>query len=140
MSTTALQHEIETTLGACEPEVEVLLVEQIGASTLRITIDHPEGVSLGLCERVTRALADLRERFALEVSSPGRERPLTKPDHFRRFKGRSVRVRTREPRDGHRSFMGRLVGATEREVTIAAEAGVIAIPYDDIHRSNLVEE
>jgi ribosome maturation factor RimP len=51
-----------------------------------------------------------------------------------------VRVRTREPRDGHRSFTGRLVGATEREVTIAADAGVIAIPYDDIHRSNLVEE
>ena len=140
MSTNDLQHQIETQLGATEPGVEVLLVERVGADTLRLTIDHPEGVSLGLCERVTHALPELRERYALEVSSPGRERPLTKPDHFRRFQGRSVRVRTREPRDGHRSFTGRLVGATEREVTIAADAGVIAIPYDDIHRSNLVEE
>ena len=140
MSTNDLQHQIETQLGATEPEVEVLLVEPVGTDTLRLTIDHPEGVSLGLCERVKNALAGMRERYALEVSSPGRERPLTKPDHFRRFQGRSVRVRTREPRDGHRSFTGRLVGATEREVTIAADAGVIAIPYDDIHRSNLVEE
>lgn len=140
MSTNDLQHQIETHLGAAEPEVEVLLVEPVGPDTLRLTIDHPQGVSLGLCERVTHALADVRERYALEVSSPGRERPLTKPDHFRRFQGRSVRVRTRQPRDGHRSFTGRLVGATEREVTIAADAGVIAIPYDDIHRSNLVEE
>lgn len=140
MSTTDLQQQIETRLGASEPEVEVLLVERVGADTLRLTIDHPEGVSLGTCERVTQALTDLRERYALEVSSPGRERPLTKPDHFRRYQGRSVRVRTREPRDGHKSFTGRLVGATDREVTIAADAGVIAIPYDDIHRSNLVEE
>ncbi len=140
MSTKDLQREIETRLGATEPEVEVLLVEQVGTSTLRVTIDHPQGVTLGLCERVTQALPEVRERYALEVSSPGRERPLTKPDHFRRFAGSRVRVRTREPRDGHRSFTGRLVGATEREVTIAADAGVIAIPYDDIHRSNLVEE
>lgn len=140
MSTNDLQQQIETRLGATEPEVEVLLVERIGTDTLRLTIDHPDGVNLATCERVTHALADMRERYALEVSSPGRERPLTKPDHFRRFQGRSVRVRTREPRDGHRSFTGRLVGATEREVTIAADAGVIAIPYDDIHRSNLVEE
>ena len=78
--------------------------------------------------------------YALEVSSPGVERPLSKPDHFRRFVGRRARVRTREPRDGQRSFTGQLVGASDSDVTIAADAGVIAIPYDDIHRSNLVEE
>ena len=73
------------------------------------------------------------------MSSPGRERPLSKPDHFRRFIGRRARVRTREPRDGHKSFTGELVGASETEVTIAADTGVVAIPYDDIYRSNLVE-
>lgn len=141
MSTsTDIQRQIETRLGESDPEVEVLLVEQVGPDSLRLTIDHPEGVTLGLCERVTHSLAELRERYALEVSSPGRERPLSKPEHYRRFQGRSVRVRTREPRDGHRSFTGRLVGAGEREVTIAAGSGVIAIPYDAIHRSNLVEE
>ena len=119
----------------------MLLVEPVGPGDAA-RHDRPSGGShaRALRARDARRSRTLRERFALEVSSPGRERPLTKPDHFRRFAGRSVRVRTREPRDGHRSFTGRLVGATEREVTIAADAGVIAIPYDDIHRSNLVEE
>ena len=74
------------------------------------------------------------------MSSPGRERPLTKPDHFRRYLGRRARVRTRQPRDGHKSFTGELVGASEAEVTIAADDGIVSIAYADIHRSNLVEE
>ena len=71
---------------------------------MRLFIDHPEGVSLGLCERVTHQLAELREEYALEVSSPGPERPLTKPQHFRRFLGRRARVRTRDDHDGHRTL------------------------------------
>jgi ribosome maturation factor RimP len=139
MSSDTLQHEIESRLAEREPQVEVLLVE-VSGGTARVFIDHPDGVSLDLCERVTRALPEVREHHALEVSSPGVERPLSKPDHFRRFVGRRARVRTREPRDGRRSFTGQLVGASDSGVTIAADAGVIAIPYDDIHRSNLVEE
>ncbi len=136
-----LQHEIEARLAEAEPGVEVLLVEVVdGGRTARVTIDHPDGVTLDLCARATHALADVRERYALEVSSPGRERPLAKPEHFSRFLGRRARVRTREPLDGRRSFTGELVGATEHDVTIAADSGVVAIPYDDIHRSNLVEE
>ena len=50
------------------------------------------------------------------------------------------RVRTHETHDGHRSFTGELVGASDAEVTIAAPTGVVAIAYDDITRSNLVEE
>jgi ribosome maturation factor RimP len=140
MSTDRIQDEVEATLAAAEPQVEVLLVEVARGETLRVFVDHPDGVTLGLCERVTKALPDLRERYTLEVSSPGRDRPLTKPDHFRRYLGRRARVRTREAREGHRSFTGELVGASEREVTIAADTGVVAIPYVDIHRSNLVEE
>jgi ribosome maturation factor RimP len=140
MAKTDLQHDVEARLADAEPAVEVLLVEVLGGTTVRVTIDHPDGVTHDLCARVTHALPDVREHYALEVSSPGRERPLTKPDHFRRYLGRRARVRTREARDGHRSFTGQLVGATDREVTIAADGGVIAIPYDDIHRSNLVEE
>jgi ribosome maturation factor RimP len=134
-----LQHRVTDLLAEREPQVEVLLVELSG-STARVFIDHPDGVTLEVCERVTRALPEIRESLALEVSSPGVERPLTKPDHFRRFVGRRARVRTREPHDGQRSFTGQLVGASDNDVTIAADAGVIAIPYDDIHRSNLVEE
>jgi len=146
---TALQTEIEQQLSACVPEVEVLLAEIVGGQTLRIFIDHPEGVSLELCERVTRALAEQRERYGIEVSSPGSERPLTKPDHFRRFVGRRARVRTRPPQPSEHpeapaarsgSFTGELVGASEHEITLAADGGVIAIPYSQIRRSNLVEE
>lgn len=137
---TPLQSEVEATLAAATPDVEVLLVEVVGGGTLRLFVDHPDGVTLEVCERVTRALEDVRERYALEVSSPGSQRPLTKPTHFRRFLGRRARVRTRDALAGHKSFTGELVGATDAEVTIAAESGVIAIPYAEIHRSNLVEE
>lgn len=135
-----IQGEIEARLARDMPEVEVLLAEVVGGETARVFIDHPDGVTLALCERVTHALADVRERYALEVSSPGIERPLSKPAHFRRFLGRRARVRTRDPHEGRRSFTGELVGASEAEVTIAADAGVVAIPYGEIHRSHLIEE
>jgi ribosome maturation factor RimP len=135
-----IQADIEQRLAQPEPDVEVLLAEVVGGDTLRVFIDHPDGVSLDLCERVTNALAPLRERYAIEVSSPGSERPLTKPEHFRRFIGRRARVRTRDARDGHRSFTGELVGASDTEVTVAARDGVVAIPYAEISRSNLVGE
>jgi ribosome maturation factor RimP len=134
-----IQSDIEAHLAADAPDVEVLLAEVAG-DRVRLFIDHPDGVTLELCERVTHLLAEVREHYALEVSSPGRDRPLTKPDHFRRFLGRRARVRTRDAHEGHKSFTGELVGASEREVTIAADNGVVAIPYDDISRSNLVEE
>ena len=136
----AIQEQIETRLAQAEPDVEVLTAELVGTGTVRVFIDHPEGVTLALCERVTHHLAEVREQYALEVSSPGPKRPLTKPHHFRRFIGRRARVRTRGEHEGHHSFTGELVGASDDSVTIAADNGVIAIPYADITRSNLVEE
>jgi ribosome maturation factor RimP len=162
---TMLQTDIERRLADTEPDIEVLLAEVSGGRLLRVFIDHPDGVTLAMCERVTLLLNDLRERYSLEVSSPGTERPLTKPAHFRRFVGHRARVRTRHARpsatvaDGERegghggsaragaptskrlvSFTGELVGASEDEVTLAADGGVIAIPYSEIHRSNLIED
>jgi ribosome maturation factor RimP len=134
-----IQRDIEERLAERAPDVEVLLAELSG-DTVRLFIDHPDGVSLDLCERITHLLPEVREEHALEVSSTGLDRPLSKPDHFRRYLGRRARVRTREALDGHRSFTGELVGASEAEVTIAAPTGVVAIPYGDITRSNLVEE
>jgi ribosome maturation factor RimP len=123
-----------------EPHVEVVALEPIAAERLRLTIDSKGGVDLALCERVTKHLPDLLAEYSLEVSSPGPQRPLTKPDHFRRFLGRRAKVRTREPVDGHKSFTGELVGASDDEVTVAADGGVVSIPYTEINRSNLVEE
>ncbi len=133
-----VQNEIERRLATSEPDVEVLLAEVVSGGTLRLFIDHPEGVTLDLCERVSGRLNDYRDRYSLEVSSPGQDRPLTKPQHYTRFLGRHARVRLREARDGHKSVTGELVGASDREVTIAAQDGVVTIPYDQIARSNLV--
>jgi ribosome maturation factor RimP len=139
VQTSPIQIDIEQRLASAEPEVEVLSCEKVGTERLQLFIDHPEGVDLALCERVTRHLRDLLADYALEVSSPGPQRPLTKPDHFRRFIGRRARVRLREPRDGHKSYTGELVGASDKEVTVAAEDGIVAIPYSEINRSHLLE-
>ena len=133
------QEYIESTLAGTDPDVEVLLVEQIPGGKVRLFIDHADGVDLALCERVTNHLRDLLVDYSLEVSSPGPERPLTKPHHFRRFVGRKARVRTREEHDGRTTFTGELVGASDSEVTVAADDGVVTIPYADINRSNLLE-
>ncbi len=134
----ALHAEIEDRLAKAEPQVEVLLAEVVPASTLRLFIDHPDGVTLALCERVSGLLGDYRERYTLEVSSPGQDRPLTKPQHYTRFLGRHARVRLREAKDGHKSVTGELVGASDEDVTIAAGDGIVTIPYAQIARSNLV--
>jgi ribosome maturation factor RimP len=133
-----IQQEIEARLAVARPDVEVLLAEVVSGSTLRLFIDHPDGVTLALCEQVTGDLNDYRDRYALEVSSPGQDRPLTKPQHYRRFLGRRARVRLRAECAGSRSLTGELVGASEREVTIAAEDGLVTIPFEQIARSNLV--
>jgi ribosome maturation factor RimP len=135
-----IQERIEAVLASAEPDVEVLLAEVVGGRIVRLFIDHPDGVSLDLCERVTRHLGEVRESYALEVSSPGSERPLTKPEHFRRYVGRRAKVRTRGEHDGRRSFTGELLGASDSEVTIAADTGVVTVPYAEIHRSNLVKD
>jgi ribosome maturation factor RimP len=135
----AIQADIEARLAEREPEVEVLLAEVMGGKVVRLFIDHPQGVSLALCERVTKLLPEVRERYGLEVSSPGPERPLSKPEHFRRYVGRRARVRTRSRLpEGRRSLTGELLGATDEEITVAADTGVVSIAYADIQRSNLV--
>jgi len=138
MSSTDLQDQIEQQLAEREPDVEVLTVELRG-DTVEIYIDHPEGVTLDTCERVTHALPEVREQHALTVSSPGIERPLVRPAHFQRYLGHSAKIKTTEAREGRRSFTGELVGAGETEVTIATDEGLVTIPYSAIRRSNLVE-
>jgi len=139
MQTNALQNDIEQRLASAEPEVEVLACEQVGPDRLRLFIDHPGGVDLALCERVTGHLRELLVDYGLEVSSPGPQRPLTKPDHFRRFLGRRARLRLREPHEGRGTYTGELVGASDDEVTVAVEDGMVSISYSDINRSNLLE-
>jgi ribosome maturation factor RimP len=133
-----LQEKIESRLQDQEPDVELLTLERPAAERLLLVIDSPEGVDLALCERVTGLLRDLLESYSLEVSSPGPERPLTKPEHFRRFLGRRVRVRTREEVAGHKSFTGRLTDADEQTVSVDSGDGPVSIPLAAVRRSNLL--
>lgn len=138
-----LQETIEERLASAEPEVELIALERAGNERLRLFIDHPDGVDLALCERVTAHLRDLLAEWALEVSSPGPERPLTKPDHFRRFLGRRVRVKTTEEIAGRSSFTGKLTAADDEHVSVEAPDvpdGAVTIPLASVRRSNLLEE
>jgi ribosome maturation factor RimP len=66
-----LQNEIQSQLSELDPDIDLLAIEQPGGDMLRLFIDHPGGVDLALCERVTHHLNQLRTEYALEVSSPG---------------------------------------------------------------------
>jgi ribosome maturation factor RimP len=138
--TAELEGTISSRLAGLDERIELIALEQPAAETLRIYVDHPDGVDLALCERVTAQLRDLLERWSLEVSSPGSDRPLTKPEHFRRFVGSRVRVRTREEFEGQRSFTGLLVAADESSVSVEEGAREVTIPLARIRRSNLVPE
>src|SRR5689334_842039 len=133
-----LQNKVESRLQDEEPDVELLALERPASERLRLVIDRPSGVDIALCEQVTNLLRDLLETYSLEVSSPGPERPLTKPEHFRRFLGRRVRVRTREEVAGHKSFTGRLTGADEESVSVDSGDGPVSIPLATVRRSNLL--
>jgi ribosome maturation factor RimP len=138
-----LQALVESRLGALDPGVEVLLVEVVGAKgspAVRVFLDREGGVDHELCARATRHLGDLLRDYAVEISSPGPSRPLTKLDHYRRFLGCRVRVRTREAIEGRSDFKGELVDADERGVTLAGEWGAITIPHQRIRRSNLAPQ
>ena len=135
-----LQNTVESRLQDEEPDVELLALERPASERLRLVIDRPSGVDIALCEQVTNLLRDLLETYSLEVSSPGPERPLTKPEHFRRFLGRRVRVRTREEVAGHKSFTGRLTDADDQSVSVDSGEGPVAIPLTAVRRSNLLSD
>ncbi len=136
-----LSRQVESALAETMPEVEVVLVERPSPGRIRVYLDRePGGVDLAVCERATRNLAFLRDRYALEVSSPGPERPLTRPEHFARAIGRRVAVRTGEPLDGRRNFEGRLVRAGDGELEVDQDGTPVRIPQQAVRRARLVFE
>ena len=135
-----LQRHIEERLAALDPRIEMIALENPSQEGLRLYIDHPDGVDLGLCERVTGGLRELLIDYSLEVSSPGFERPLTKLEHFRRFRGHRVKVRTRESLEGRSNFTGTIADADGSGVSVDLGDRSVTIPHEHIHRSNLVPE
>jgi ribosome maturation factor RimP len=136
----SLFREVGRTVEAGLPGVEVLAVEMGGPERMTVYVDHPQGVDHALCERVTNVLRPYLDRYTIEVSSPGLERPLRKPAHFRGAVGRKVALRLDQPIDGRSRFRGELVRAGDRAVEVRIEDDTIEIPYDAIVRGNLIDE
>jgi ribosome maturation factor RimP len=143
---TSLAEEVASTLG-----VEVILIEIRGSggrSVVRIFIDQAGGITLQDCERFSKRLAVLLDvedcvpfSYALEVSSPGIDRPLVKASDYERFSGKNATVRTKLPIEGQRRFKGRIGELTESRVTLELEAGrKVEIPLAEIEKANLVGE
>ena len=134
----ALEREIAPAVERNLPGVEVLALELVSPSRICVYVDHPDGVDHALCERVTHLLDRWRGTFAIDVSSPGLDRPLRKPSHFARAVGSRVAVKTGHEIAGKRKFKGELVAAGDDGVTIATGGGALEIPYDEIVRGNLI--
>jgi ribosome maturation factor RimP len=130
--TREIARKVETAL----PETEVLAVELTKPDGFTVYIDDVRGVDHRLCERVTDLLSDYRREWDISVSSPGIERPLRTPQHFRSVVGRRVSLRT----DEKRRLRGEVVDADDRAVTVRTQNENVDVPYDAIVRGNLIEE
>ena len=114
---------------------------------VRIFIDHPDGISLEDCEKVSlavSALLDVEEplpgQYSLEVSSPGLDRKLTKVDHFQRFAGETVKVQMRFPIAGRKRFRGTLVSSNDENIVVEVDGESHSLPMATIDTARLVPE
>jgi ribosome maturation factor RimP len=131
-----LTREIAPKVERAVPGTEVLAVELTSPERFTVYVDHVRGVDHALCERVTSILRDYLRDYSIDVSSPGVERPLRKPAHFRSVVGRRVAVRTNE----RNRLRGEVLAAGESSVTLQTDGESVDIPYDAIVRGNLIEE
>ena len=131
-----LTREVSQRVESGLPGVEVLALELSGPERFTLYVDHPQGVDHALCERVTNVLRGYLDRYAVDVSSPGFERPLRKPAHFRQVLGRRVALRTPE----RKRVRGEVVDAGERAVVVRTDKEDVEIPYEQIVRGNLIDE
>jgi ribosome maturation factor RimP len=131
-----LEREITDRVGESLPGVEVLAVELTGPERFTVYVDRESGVDHALCEQVTRLLWDYLQNYAVDVSSPGLERPLRRAEHFQRVVGRTVKLKTAE----RSKVRGEVVRADEDAVTVGVDGDEVDIPYAQIVRGNLIEE
>jgi len=115
------------------------------SSILRIYIDSPTGVTVSDCAQVSRqagVLLDVEDlipgKYVLEVSSPGIERPLFTPEDYLRFKGREIRVTTRDKIENRRKFNGVIVDFLDEILNLDCEGQLIRIPFSNIRKAHLV--
>ena len=130
-----------------QDKVEIVTVEVVGskkAPTIRVYIDTPEGVSFDQLANaqvwINKAMDELDPfpgAYTLEISSPGIDRPLRTPEHFKRFAGETVHIVCIAPQDGRSRWKGKLAGFEEGKVLLELESGIVALDLENIKRANI---
>lgn len=144
----ALQELLEPAVGAMGYELlGVQRLKQQRGTLVRVYIDHEDGITLADCERVSHQVSGIfdvedpvRGEYALEVSSPGLDRPLFTPAHFVRFTGRRARVQLFRPLAGRRRFSGILQGCQAGQVALMEDGTLHTLPFEQIEKARLVPE
>lgn len=118
-----------------------------GRRTLQVMAERSDGAGMTVedCAAISQALSPALDvegaiagGYILEVSSPGLDRPLVKPEHFARYVGRDARVETTEPVEGRRRFRGRIAGCVENRLRLEVEGRVFEVPLVAVRRARLV--
>ncbi len=124
--------------------VEVEYVQQGGRWSLRVFIDHPGGITLDHCQAASQMLSPLLDTeravegsYVLEVSSPGFDRPVRKPEDFARFTGERVKLKTYAPVEGRKRFTGSLRGFHDGLIVIECDGATYSIHIENLHKANL---
>src|SRR5205823_9746216 len=126
--------------------VEVEVKGGGGNRLVRIAIDKPEGVTHGDCENVSQQVGTIMDvedivpggHYTLEVSSPGVERKLIKPQDYERFQGKKARITLRDALEGRRNWEGILAGFENGDVALETQPGkTVRFPYDQVQKANL---
>ena len=118
-----------------------------GEQYLRIYIDSENSIYIDQCEEVSKAIDPLLDEadlidgpYILEVSSPGIERALKKPEHFRRYVGSLIEVKLYKVVEGSKRFSGTLQSYTDNHIAIDVSGALVTIPLDNIAKANLKYE
>ncbi len=146
MTSNELQDLLEPTVGRLGYELSDLEVK-VGSKggIVRVFIDHPNGIGIEDCEKVSQALSALLDvedplagHYDLEVSSPGWNRKLTKVEHFQRFAGETVKVEMRFPIEGRKRFRGTLVSSDDENIVVDVDGVSHSLPMATIDTARLV--
>jgi ribosome maturation factor RimP len=133
----ALYREVSRTVTSALPGVDVLALELTGKERFCVYVDQPGGVDHALCQRVSSVLSPYLDKWSIEVSSPGIERPLRTRAHFEHAVGRQVRLKTGD----RKQLKGEVTAAGERSFQLLNGTGEpVDIPYETIVRANLIDE
>jgi ribosome maturation factor RimP len=124
---------------------ELVRVKQIGQDVIQVMIDTETGANIDDCTKATHLInnilqvAELSDHYSLEVSSPGLDRPLIKPEHFAKFIGHTIKLNTQTLVDGQKRFLGKLTAFDNDNniITLAFEDKVVLISLDQVQSANL---